>query len=164
MSDSKTSTLWHVVIYPDGKDAGWKFPKRCPDGIQYMMGQLELTETGRPHYQLFVRTCRPATTYQQVKKRLGSLTAHVESCYASAFCNMEYCGKEKTRIEGPWEIGIKDKRAHQHVHVPVIQDDPELMRRIFTESVENPPYRDQYSQIPSFPCYNAKYNQPPPSR
>jgi len=151
MSKSKknqTSTLWQVVIYPDQEE--WKFPKRCPDGVQYMMGQLEITSTGRPHYQMFVRTKRPATTYQQVKKRLGSRTAHVESCYASAFRNYEYCSKENTRIEGPWEIGCHDIRTHEHVNVPVIQEDPELLHRIFISGLKIDPKVEEDAQVKHF--------------
>lgn len=151
-AERKTACLWSVVIYPHNEN--WKFPKRCPDGVQYMMGQLEMTSTGQLHYQLFVRTNRPACTVTEVKKRLGVTACKIKPCFSSEFNNVDYCSKENTRVEGPWEIGVKDKRVHDKVHVDTVQHhqpqeievDYDLMYKILHQAMKIDEEKEQEYQ------------------
>lgn len=75
-----------------------------------MWGQLEQGESLKHHYQIFIKTHRPATTWRKVKEILGVPSAHVEPCYGNAMTNFNYCGKDRGRLEGPWELGSFDGR------------------------------------------------------
>jgi len=66
--------------------------------------QLEAAPlTGRLHYQGCLRLKGPLAL-EGAKKSLGVVSAHMEpaKCWSSL---VKYCGKEDSRIEGPWEHG-----------------------------------------------------------
>jgi len=72
---------------------------------KYVCGQLEKGEEGTPHIQFFVNF-EPAN-----KKRLSAMKkicnkAHWEIVRVNNGAH-DYCMKEDTRVEGPWEFGVR---------------------------------------------------------
>lgn len=72
-------------------------------GARYVCGQVEKGEAGTPHIQYYLNYSNPV--------RLPSLKKH---CKVSHFEPVKrdngaspYCMKEQTRVEGPWEFGVK---------------------------------------------------------
>jgi len=77
-------------------------------GATYVNGQLERGAEGTTHIQYFLNFSKP--------KRLAALKAH---CGKSHFTPVsrdngasDYCLKEQTRLEGPWEHGLKPARKN----------------------------------------------------
>lgn len=65
----------------------------------YLKAQLEKSpDTGRLHLQ-GVAWCRNPSRWGQFKK-----TMHIEKCKDFQAAK-DYCGKEETRVDGPWEFG-----------------------------------------------------------
>lgn len=71
--------------------------------VRYYKFQLEEGEGGRKHYQGCMRL---KTNYglAGAKKALGCEYAHLETAKHWKKL-LEYCGKEETRLDGPWEEG-----------------------------------------------------------
>lgn len=72
-------------------------------GAKYTCGQLEKGAEGTPHIQFFMNwktQVRPAHI-KKVDNRL-----HIEIVKINNGAH-DYCMKEDTRVEGPWEFGIK---------------------------------------------------------
>lgn len=61
------------------------------------------SQTGHEHIQLYVHWSAPKAL--SAMKQLDS-GAHWEVC-ASPAQALEYCMKEETRVDGPWEFGTK---------------------------------------------------------
>lgn len=70
-------------------------------GFTYCRAQLERGESGTPHIQACFGG--KATRFNVVAKMFPGI--HVEAA-KSPFDSWEYCGKEDTRVEGPYEFGI----------------------------------------------------------
>lgn len=71
--------------------------------VKYAVWQKEVSPTtGREHYQGYVQFDRP-TRMSAVASILPG--AHLEKAMGTAQANKEYCTKEDSRIEGPWEYG-----------------------------------------------------------
>ena len=98
----------HKVLFPDG----------LPDGIKYIVYQLERGEAGTPHLQGYIALARP----QRMAwiKKITSKTAegvvftvferaHLLAAKGNAEQNKTYCTKEEGHLEGPWEIGNMPK-------------------------------------------------------
>lgn len=69
----------------------------------YTCGQLEKGSNGTPHLQFFMNfknKCRP-TKIKKVDNRL-----HIEVVKINNGAH-DYCMKEDTRLEGPFEYGVK---------------------------------------------------------
>lgn len=64
--------------------------------------QLEKGASGTPHFQWFV-SIKDAKTPQSIAKKLKG--CHVDIA-RNSFAAWNYCQKEDTRVEGPWEHGI----------------------------------------------------------
>ena len=97
-----------TVLFPDG----------LPDGIKYIVYQLERGEAGTPHLQGYIALARP----QRMAwiKKITSKTAegvvftvferaHLLQAKGNAEQNKTYCTKAEGRIDGPWEIGTMPK-------------------------------------------------------
>jgi len=74
---------------------------------KYAVWQLEKGESGTEHIQAVVHFSNPVL-FTKVKKLYP--TAHIESCKDLA-SSIQYCQKEDTRIDGPWERGEKPKQG-----------------------------------------------------
>lgn len=69
----------------------------------YTVGQLEKGENGTPHIQFFLNFKEPVR-FAKLKK------LHKQSHWKVVKINNgahTYCMKEETRLEGPWEYGVK---------------------------------------------------------
>lgn len=101
------SRWWSVTIF--GKVGGEDKPDQPNlelerNGLLYYKFQLELCPTThRKHFQGCVRYDRPISM-KQVKTFLGVDHAHLEVVRDVQHMR-EYCGKEETRLDGPWEGG-----------------------------------------------------------
>lgn len=81
------------------------------DSVQYAVWQKERGENGTEHLQGYVE-------FKKVRK-LGGLkklfpTAHFEIRRGSQTQAIEYCKKEDTRIEGPWEYGERKEQGKRN--------------------------------------------------
>lgn len=74
------------------------------DCVKYAIFQYERGKTrGTDHFQGYV-TFQYGKTFKTAKEFLGE-RAHLEVARGSAKQNKDYCSKEDTRIDGPWEYG-----------------------------------------------------------
>ena len=69
----------------------------------YVCGQLEKGKEGTVHLQFFIQ-CKDKIRATALKKICSK--AHFEVVRVDNGAG-EYCMKEDTRVEGPWEFGIK---------------------------------------------------------
>lgn len=70
----------------------------------YAVGQLEKGQEGTVHIQFFVNFKKPGMTIAGLKKHCSK--AHYEQVRVNNGADL-YCMKEDTRLEGPFEYGIK---------------------------------------------------------
>ena len=76
----------------------------CPSYVKhymwYLIWQVELTKTGRMHFQGYVQF-RDKMTYKQAARHMGitTLKLHLERCYAISKQAADYCKKEDTRVD-----------------------------------------------------------------
>lgn len=78
-------------------------------GATYVNGQLEKGEEGTVHIQFFLNFVKPGKTVAALKKHCKR--AHFEIVRRDNGAS-DYCLKEETRIEGPWEFGVKPARKN----------------------------------------------------
>lgn len=94
----------HKVLFPDG----------LPDGIKFVVYQLERGEQGTPHLQGYIQLSRPQA--MSWLRKVTSKTAEGEVFHVfdraalfvakgNADQNKQYCTKAEGRLEGPWSIG-----------------------------------------------------------
>lgn len=74
-------------------------------GTVYVCGQLERGENGTPHIQYYVNT-EKAERLSAMKKRCPHTHWEVVRVNKAA---QQYVMKEDTRVEGPYEFGVKPK-------------------------------------------------------
>ena len=72
--------------------------------VGYMVYQFELSDTGTEHIQGYVEF-KIELTWPEVKNIFGE-TTFFKRRRGRRKNAREYCMKEKSRIRGPWEIGI----------------------------------------------------------
>lgn len=73
--------------------------------VQYACYQLELSPSGTRHFQGVVQFVMKTTSMKIVKEVLGE-RCHVEPMRAlDPKRAIDYCRKEDTRVDGPWEYG-----------------------------------------------------------
>jgi len=75
----------------------------------YVNGQLEKGEEGTPHVQFFLNYKKPGKRLAALKKH--DPQAHFEPVGIDNGAS-DYCLKEATRLEGPWEFGLKPARKN----------------------------------------------------
>lgn len=79
-------------------------PKWEPQHMRYLIYQLEVGDNGTQHWQGYVeltRKCRLG----RVKLLLGNNTIHVEPRRGTRIEARDYCKKDDTRVDGPYEHG-----------------------------------------------------------
>ncbi len=73
--------------------------------LRYLVFQEEkCPETDRTHLQGYAQFKTPVR-FAAFKRWLGDESAHVEQAKGSAQQNRDYCTKEDTRVDGPFEVG-----------------------------------------------------------
>lgn len=99
------SRLRNVLITVNNPpDNEYKFP----DYVSYCVFQLERGESGTLHHQMyceFENQVRLSTIKQWLPR------AHVESRKGSQSQAIDYCTKEDTRVDGPWEYGTPKQQG-----------------------------------------------------
>lgn len=80
-------------------------------GCKFAIYQLERADsTGQLHYQGYIVLLR-SQRFNWVKKlfsrNLGRDTVHVEQARGNHGECIDYCSKEQTRVDGPWEFGSR---------------------------------------------------------
>nr|QIK03921.1 replication-associated protein [Tundra vole stool-associated circular virus] len=120
----------------DGADGPGAWLERlCRSGIAtYAVGQLEEGEdTRHRHLQFFVQLRRPARLSWM--KRHVHATAHWEPMRGTAEQARDYCMKEETRVQGPWQFGTitaRGKRMGLDDAIQLIRDGAPLRQVIDT--------------------------------
>lgn len=73
--------------------------------VKYCVWQLEKgAKSGRLHYQMYVELNSPQR-YGMIRKWLGTKSLKILKRKGTPAQAREYCMKERTRVEGPFEIG-----------------------------------------------------------
>ncbi len=80
----------------------WKQLKPGTNQLRYLVFQEETVN--RVHLQAYVEFTAPLRL-QAVKTALDCNSAHAEPAKGNPAQNVEYCTKEDSRTDGPWEIG-----------------------------------------------------------
>lgn len=75
----------------------------CPSQVRYAIFQLELGELETPHFQMYLEFEKPVR-FSAIKKLLDQ-KVHCEPRKSTREKARDYCQKEDTRSEGPWEVG-----------------------------------------------------------
>lgn len=93
-----TSRNYCFTIY----DMEWKYENS--DSVKYCVYQKEkCPSTEREHYQGYIELNKPMR--MAGLKKVLNCNAHIESRKGNRDQAREYCMKEESRIEGPWEFG-----------------------------------------------------------
>lgn len=75
------------------------------DNMVYAVMQVEeCPTTNRLHFQGYVEF-KNRVGFQRVKRLLQSDSVNIRPAKGSSVKNKEYCTKEETRVDGPWEFG-----------------------------------------------------------
>ena len=74
-----------------------------PEFVRYAIWQLERGESGTPHLQGYIEFSK-TMSFTAIKKVVGK-AAHVEARRGTRDQARDYCRKEESRVEGPWEFG-----------------------------------------------------------
>lgn len=77
--------------------------------VEYAVWQYELGENGNPHLQGYVHLDKPRSL-QWCKTNLDD-SAHWEPRRGTHAEAREYCTKDDTRVDGPWEFGDPPKQG-----------------------------------------------------
>lgn len=73
--------------------------------FRYLLFQHEVCPTtNTPHLQGYLQ-CKKKKKLDQVKDMLGTQRVHLEKCKGSPQKNYDYCTKDRTAVDGPWEYG-----------------------------------------------------------
>jgi len=93
------------VVHAEDYINKWK----SQGGARYVNGQVEQGAEGTVHIQFYLNFENPVRL-SQLKKHDNR--AHFEIVKVDNGAS-EYCLKEETRLEGPWEFGIKPARKNR---------------------------------------------------
>lgn len=94
---SKARAYCFTVNNPTQTQINW------PENVKYAIYQLEQGENGTRHLQGYLELDKP-TRISAIKVYLP--TAHLETRKGTREQAREYCKKNDTRIDGPWEHGL----------------------------------------------------------
>lgn len=101
-----------LILFPDG----------LPEGVKYIIYQLERGEQGTPHLQGYMNLSR-SRAMAWIKKLKAKTAegveytvferAHLMQAKGNAEQNKKYCTKAEGRLDGPWEIGTLPKQGER---------------------------------------------------
>nr|QLM02669.1 satellite replication initiator protein [Parsley severe stunt alphasatellite 2.1] len=99
----------NITFGPQVQYAKWQHKKKAHDHLQ---GFIQLKER---------------LTFKKMKELIPG--AHLELCKGTVQENMNYCSKEDSRVEGPWEYGELLKRgSNKRKVMDMYEEDPETMK------------------------------------
>ena len=105
---SKSRNWLGTLNNPDITDIELYLKRWYDTGAAYVNGQLEKGDEGTVHIQFFLNYKEPC--------RLASLKKHDTRAHFQEVKRdngaSDYCLKEETRVEGPWEFGLKPARKN----------------------------------------------------
>nr|WGT79608.1 satellite replication initiator protein [Sophora alopecuroides yellow stunt alphasatellite 7b] len=114
-------TMWAFTLNFVGPRPNLEFGPE----VQYAKWQHE--KKAHDHLQGFIQMKDKNTTLKKMKMVIPG--AHLELCKGSVEDNLKYCGKEDTRIDGPWEYGEVLKRgSNKRKVMERYEEDPEAMK------------------------------------
>ena len=145
-----------------------------PNWANYLICQVEKAPTtGRLHLQGFI-CLKKSSRAAFLKKHLGN-TVHLEHARSSSSSCRDYCRKDATRTDGPWEFGVfaepgsKKRKVMERFNSDPDElrlSDPQLYRRCLAESINQEfcslvlPVFDRPWQV----CLDAWINKGPDDR
>jgi len=92
------------------------------DVIKYAVYQHEkCPETERLHVQGYLEFSK-SLRYAAIKKLLGDPAVHLEARRGTREQAIEYCKKEESRIDGPWEYGDAIRSQGKHTDLELLAD------------------------------------------
>lgn len=134
------------------------------DAARYVVWQLERGESGTPHIQGYVEFTKPVKL-GGMKKWLPK--AHFEERRGTREQARDYCMKEDTRVDGPWERGTFETQQGRRSDLAAaveavkrggiqaaIRDTPEVYIKyarnlhMYAEAIEQPPRDDDFVPRP----------------
>jgi len=71
-----------------------------------------------------------------LKRVLGDTTAHVDACLGTDQQCHDYCSKDETRVQGPWEFGVLTHQGHR--------SDLEAMTQLVKDGVQDHEIAEQF--------------------
>lgn len=99
---------------PSVKSSWWMFTNNNPGPddnpvydctkVQYLCYQLEKGQNGTFHFQGVCQFLNKDTTMAKAKEVLGA-RSHVEKMRGTPEQAVQYCKKEESRVDGPWDFG-----------------------------------------------------------
>jgi len=107
---SPSSRRWLITDNTIAEDFNTEsYKDKFGDKVKFATWQKEKAASGKVHIQAYIKMVK-TTRLTGMKELLGMVHAEVakgndEQCVA-------YCSKEDTRLEGPWEFGIKPARKN----------------------------------------------------
>lgn len=111
--EKPTSRATHIFFTLNNPDAPLDFEALQKQGVTFLVYQKEKgEEEGTPHFQ-GVLSLKTQQRLSFIKKLPGLEKAHFERVkhFGKA---VNYCKKEATRLEGPWEFGTAEGRGQGH--------------------------------------------------
>lgn len=90
-----------------------KVPVFDPETMSYLVFQIEeCPDTHRRHFQGYVQLAKKLRL-TGLKKIFPDATAHYEKSRGTADEAANYCKKEESRVDGPWEYGVLTKERQR---------------------------------------------------
>jgi hypothetical protein len=100
-----------------------------PEWVKYMVWQLECGEEGVMHYQGYME-CQGQKYFHQIKEIPGFERSHLEVRRGNQAEAVNYCMKEDTRVDGPWEYGTKSEVGGKGHRSDLLEIQGKLMQGI----------------------------------
>lgn len=101
------------TVFAEGEDDLLDLDPELWPHCSFAIWQRELCpETNREHFQGYMELVQP-TRYVTMHSWSGLETAHFEARRGNQQQAIDYCSKEDSRIEGPYEFGIRNQQGRR---------------------------------------------------
>lgn len=116
MSKQPQSDSWCFTQFVKFNERDQEYVPRIlwnEEAMVYLIYQLEeCPKSGRLHWQGYIQF-KNRVRMQRVKQLLDLDNVHLEIARGNDVQNRFYCSKSESRIDGPWEFGVRDERKGQ---------------------------------------------------